>query len=935
MLKDVSLNLAGGKLTAIVGASGSGKSTIGGLISRLYDPLTGTITLEGTPFSNINVRDLRRCISVVDQDPTLLRCSIIENIAFGVVNAENNDLARQSIEKDLERFTQAVRDGGQFNLILDKESSTVQQLFEKIQRAAISADAHDFIQSLPYGYATLIGASGTDLSGGQKQRLALARALVKEPAILLLDEATSALDSVSEEKILASLQEIRKGKTTITIVHRLGTVKDADHIIVMHNGQVSEQGTHDELLAKKKMYTAMTQAQSLRVPALLSADPSEISSAASSSPGKIRPVKSFVKRASFKLLRRTSQKGAHVSNDSKPDRRNVALKGFTTLARPQLPFILVGVVAAVIAGGTYSGDALIFGTTIGRLSPCQSVPRILSTGNLAGLLFFILALLAFFSNSIGGYAFGAVAEKIVLRIRVLTFRALLHHDLSWHTSNGRTPVLLLSFFTTDTNALAGLSGVVVGTILTILVNLVVSIVMTHIIAWKIAFVLLATLPILLGSGFMRLHALTSLQRKHQKHYAIAAGISLEAVASIKTIASYSLEHEFYRRYCRSLKGSHKACLREFVYTNFWLAMSFSVSTLIYALAYWWGARQIIAGTYSQTQFFIVLPALLFSAQSCGQMFALAPDVSNAHAAAKRLFELINSRPETASSLSGPFSRTDIAGDTQLDKDPEKAIPLPQPVQPPEDCPGMGIEIRNITFAYPHHPSISILNDLNLSIPPGQFCALVGPSGAGKSTIFSLLESFYPPTSGSILIDSNHPLHSSHRTSISLVPQSNILFSDTIAFNISLGAHPSHTPTNEEISTACKLADIHSTIIDTLPQGYETLCGANSSASRFSGGQKQRLCIARALIRKPRLLLLDEPTSALDAEAEAKLQETLLGLRGKMTILVVAHRLSTVQKADQIFWIEGGKCSYSGSHEEMLVRCPGYRQSALLQSGALT
>ena len=923
VLNRVSLRLESGRFSAIVGASGSGKSTLGGLLTRLYDPCAGMIFIDNTNISNMNVRQLRRCIGVVDQDPALLCCSVLENIAFGIINSSGSDLDGYKVGSSLSKVSKAVRKGQQIDTVISQEPPIARQLFGKVKAAAIAADAHSFIQSLQYGYATLVGSANGELSGGQKQRLALARALVKNPPILLLDEATSALDSASEQKILASLVEHRKGRTTISIAHRLGTVTDADHIIVMQDGRVVEEGTHEQLLAAGEAYAMMTDAQALQLPALVSSQPSEVSTAVSStlSEKRIKPPK----RPSWKSFRRSSRYSCTEKGSQRISRCSIIRK-FAKLIRPQLLCIVIGILGSIVAGGAYSGDAVIFGTTIGRLDPCQGTSRVKAAGNLAGLLFFILALIAFFANSIGGSAFGRVAEKIIFTIRVKTFRSLFEQSVLWHTSHGRTPALLLSYFTSDTSALAGLSGVVVGTILTIVVNLVASIVMTHIIAWKIAIVLLATLPILLGSGFMRLYALAKFQEKHQKLYAVSAGISLEAIASIKTIAGYSLEQEFYQRYKKSLEGPYKASIREFAYTNFWLATAYSVSMLIYSLAYWWGSKQIAEGLYSQTQFFIVLPALLFSAQSCGQMFALAPDVSNARNAATRLFDLINSKPDPSlSSDQIPCSTT--FGEHPTEKDPEKALNASNGPPRPSTLPGLAIEMHNLTFSYPTRPNLPILTSLSLSISPGSFCALVGPSGAGKSTICALLESFYTPASGLITLD-NAPISPSHRQLMSLVPQSSTLFSDTIAFNIALGAHPSHNPSMAEIEDACKLANIHGTIT-SLPQGYETQCGAN--ASHFSGGQKQRLCIARALVRKPRLLLLDEPTSALDAEAEAKLQETIEGLRGKMTVLVVAHRLCTVQRADRIFWIEGGMCTHMGTHEELLIGCEGYRKSAGWQS----
>lgn len=889
------------------------------------------ICLGGEDISAINVRYIRKCIVVVTQEPAIFSCSVLENIAFGIVDASSDKPAQHHVGSQLFNVARTVRKGQSMQSVLNQQPSQIQQLFKEVQRAAILADADTFIQSLEYGYATLVGVLGVELSGGQKQRLALARALVGNPPILILDEATSALDSSSEQKILASLRNIRSGKTTITIAHRLGTVKEADRIIVLQDGHVAEEGTHEELLEHGGRYKVMTEAQT--VSGLVSAQSSELSATATLISTDTMVAKKNQKRASLKSLRRPGYFRSRSTEQGTPEAATAhqsAIKSFYRLARPQLLFLAIGLLGAMIAGGIYSGDAVLFGTTISKLNQCEGSSKTRSAGNLAGILFFALAVSAFLANSIGGSAFGSVAESIVLKIRILAFRSLVQQDLPWHNSNGRTPASLLSYFTTDSDSLAGLSGVVVGTILTILVNLIVSILLTHIIAWKIAVVLLATLPILLGSGFMRLYALSKLQIRHQKLYAIPAGISLEAVASIKTIASYSLEREYYERYHRSLQGPYAASLRGFAYTNFWLATAYSVGFLIYALAYWWGARQIIAGTYSQTQFFIVLPALLFSAQSCGQMFALAPDVSNARLAATRLFELIQANKDKSSSglLLPPASSTE---GSQAEKDLEKALNSSVIAIPQLPSKGMAVEIHGVSFAYPNRPGVPVLDSLHLSIKPGKFCALVGRSGSGKSTILALLESLYKPSSGTIHLDGcciTTAITPSHRSSISFVPQSSALFSDTINYNVALGAHPSHVPSDEEIVDACKLANIHP-LIASLPDGYQTQCGAN--ASHFSGGQKQRLCIARALVRRPRLLLLDEPTSALDAESEASLQETIERLRGQMTILVVAHRLCTVQKADRIFWIEGGRCTYSGTHEELLVGCSGYRESALHQA----
>jgi ABC-type multidrug transport system fused ATPase/permease subunit len=353
-------------------------------------------------------------------------------------------------------------------------------------------------------------------------------------------------------------------------------------------------------------------------------------------------------------------------------------------------------------------------------------------------------------------------------------------------------------------------------------------------------------------------------------------------------------------------------------------MTYFVGNLSYALAFWWGSKQIIAGNYSQAQFLIVVMSLLVSAQLWGQMFALAPELSSARAGVSRILNVLDigstrklygPEPPSTSSLS------------VLEKDVEA---LAHSKQSGHASAGISVVFRDVNFSYPTRPGIQILSGLSLDIRPGLFCALVGPSGAGKSTIASLIERLHIPSSGTIEIDGmdiTRRRDANFRDDIALVPQSSGLFDGTIAFNVSLGARPGHDASPIEIEEACRLANIHDTIA-SMPQGYETPCGPNGDL--LSGGQKQRLAIARALVRKPQLLILDEATSALDAESEKLLQDGLDKVARSMTIVAIAHRLKTIKKADVVFLIEGGRCVDRGTHTELFERSESYRTNAIHQ-----
>jgi ABC-type multidrug transport system fused ATPase/permease subunit len=411
-------------------------------------------------------------------------------------------------------------------------------------------------------------------------------------------------------------------------------------------------------------------------------------------------------------------------------------------------------------------------------------------------------------------------------VRVLSFRSLFKQPLQWHESSGRNPNKLLSYITNDGNALAGFSGSIIGTLFAVIINFTVAIILSHIVAWRIAVVCLALIPILLGAGFMQLRAIVRFAEKHAGAFSSSIGITVEAVTNIRTVAALSLENEILQTYRRSLSAPRKAMVVQSLKSNVWLAISNSIGNGIYAFAYWWGSKNLLEGRYSQTEFFIVLFAMLVSAQLWGQLFTLAPEISRAKSAISRIVGLIELNADSSRPMSGK-STPDLDDDLTEKSDIEA---MADSDSLPSTTRGASIEFRNVAFSYPARPNIPVLTTLSLSIRPGQFCALVGPSGAGKSTVLALLERFYTPSSGSIYINGyDIARHSgvSFRDDIAYVPQENVMFHGTIRFNLNLGARPNHTPTDAELEEACKLANIHDVIM-SLPKGYDTEVGSNGS-----------------------------------------------------------------------------------------------------------
>ncbi|KAL5116374.1 hypothetical protein ACEQ8H_005722 [Pleosporales sp. CAS-2024a] len=920
VLDGISLRCEPGCMTAIVGLSGSGKSTVASLITRFYDPQEGEILLDGENIKGYDVTSLRGHISLVQQEPSLLDRSILENIALGLVNSSAHAHLRSVLlSNTLTKVASAIRAGK----TLGPETAEIVRL---VQRAADQADVSTFIGRLEYGFATLVGSSGSLVSGGQKQRIALACALVRNPRILILDEATAALDSASEQRIQAAIDRASQGRTVIAIAHRLSTIKHASRIIVIKKGMIIEQGTHDELISMGGSYADMIQLQTVKTVEDRSATISR-SSIDSASLTVINDEKLALASGENGVSTPKANKTQTTPIDhGEPIETASSLQIMAPLMRPYLLLLVVAFFAALIVGGQYAGSGLLFGNIMGTMSPCNPADYIRSKGELLSGLWFMLACIEFLANFTSWAVFGLISERLIYKVRNISLHAILQQPLQWHESEGRSPSALLEYITKDGNALAGFSGSIIGTLFSVMVNFVAAIVLSHIIAWRIAIVCLVMVPLLLGAGFMQLRAIRQFAVKHAGAFSSSIGAIVEAVSNIRTVQALSIEEEVIETFRRSLAAPRKEMVRLSFETNVWLAVANSCGSFIYAFAYWWGSKNIIDGRYSQTQFFIILIVMLVSAQLWGQLFTLAPEISKAKSAVSRICGLVDlgRRSDLASGVSSPNYEDEKE---QADVEALAKSGSNQSLQA-----GARIRFQNVDFSYPARPGVPTLSSLSLSIESGQFCALVGPSGAGKSTILALLERLYTPSSGYILIngvDIGRQFDASFRDDIAYVPQDNVLFQGSIRFNLSLGARPGHVPSEAEMQEACRLADIHEAIMD-LAEGYDTQCGANGS--QLSGGQRQRLCIARALVRKPKLLLLDESTSALDAESEKALEKGLeraVKAQG-VTVITIAHRLRTIARADVIFLIEGGQVVDQGRHEELVQRSESYRVNAVHQ-----
>lgn len=390
-----------------------------------------------------------------------------------------------------------------------------------------------------------------------------------------------------------------------------------------------------------------------------------------------------------------------------------------------------------------------------------------------------------------GVIFAYTTEKLIHRTREQSFRHILRQDVAFFDQEQNSIGALTSLLSSVPNDLKGLSGPVLGALLTFLATIGGGIVLSLIVGWKLALVCTATIPLVAGFGWVRLAMLSLFAEKIKKTHQDSAAYASEATSAIRTVASLSMESRVLQHYNSILLRQSQDSIISILQASALYAASQSVTFLCAALAFWYGGTLLSTREYTVLQFFICFAALISGSQTAGVIFSYAPGMSRAIGAARDLKSLFDRQPGIDS--------WDTSGG-KLDKD---------------TCKG-SIEFRNVSYSYPSRKDRVVVDDFSLTIKPGQFIALVGMSGCGKSTIISLLERFFDPTSGQILVDGQDIARldvANYRGSISLVGQEPTLFSGTIRDNLTLGSVGAVS--EDEIVQACITANIYD-VISSLP-----------------------------------------------------------------------------------------------------------------------
>ncbi|KUN73013.1 ABC transporter [Streptomyces canus] len=863
VLNGLSFEIRAGETLAVVGSSGSGKSTVSLLLPRFYDVTHGAVLIGGHDVRELTLDSLRAAIGLVPEDSFLFSDTVRNNIAYGRPDATQ----------------------------------------EEVEKAARAAQADRFIAELPLGYDTKVGEHGLTLSGGQRQRVALARAILTDPRLLVLDDATSAVDAQVEHEIHEALRQVMEGRTTLLIAHRRSTLNLADRIAVLENGRLADLGTHEELQHRSPLYRRLL------------TDPDGLGGV---SPGHARPaaVQDDTSVRDELDAEFDAERGVTPrlwTGDREP--KDTALAG-----TPATPELLAEVDAlppatdtpdidearAVTPEESYGLRRLLRGfgrpllislglvavdAGMGLLLPVMirhgiddGVTRMAIGAIWTATLFALLSVLAQWAAQIGETRMtGRTGERVLYSLRLKIFAQLQRLGLDYYEREltGR----IMTRMTTDVDALSTF-------LQTGLVTAFVSVVTFFgimgallVIDVQLALVVFATLPpLIVATYFFRKASVKAYELARERVSVVNADLQ-ESVSGLRIVQAFRRERDGGARFAERSDSYRQARTRGQWLISIYFPFVQLLSSVAAAAVLIAGAGRVDAATLTTgalVAYLLYIDLFFAPVQQLSQVF---DGYQQATVSLGRIQELLQ-EPTSTKAAEEPLDVLSLRGE---------------------------VAFENVHFAYGDDEEA--LGGIDLKIPAGQTVAFVGETGAGKSTVVKLVARFYDPTGGRVTVDGSDLRAldlTSYRHRLGVVPQEAYLFQGTIRDAIAYGRPDA---TDAEVEAAARAVGAHE-MIATLEGGY--LHEVAERGRNLSAGQRQLIALARAELVDPDILLLDEATAALDLATEALVNQATDRLAGRRTTLVVAHRLTTAARADRVVVMAHGRVVEDGTHDELLA-----------------
>ncbi|MFE3720869.1 ABC transporter ATP-binding protein [Streptomyces cyaneofuscatus] len=867
VLDGFSLTVEPGETLAIVGASGSGKSTVSLLLPRFYDVSHGAVLIGGHDVRELTQASLRAAIGLVPEDSFLFSDTVRSNIAYGFPGATQ----------------------------------------EQIEQAARAAQAHGFISALPEGYDTTVGEHGLTLSGGQRQRVALARAILTDPRLLLLDDATSAVDARVEHEIHEALKQVMEGRTTLLIAHRRSTLQLADRIAVLDGGKLAAIGTHAELERTSPLYRRLL------------TDPDELGG---TSPGH-RPVHAEADPDGDRSLQKELDAEFDAERGITPELwiRKEEDRDASVAGMPASPELLAQVEALPPATDTPQVDE----ANAVRPEESYGLRRLLR--GFGGALLLALSLVAVdagmglllpvlirygIDEGVSQVAMGAVwaasaiglavvlvqwvaqtgeirmtgrtGERVLYSLRLKIFAQLQRLGLDYYEREltGR----IMTRMTTDVDALSTFLQTGLVTAFVSVVTFFGIMVALLVLDIQLALVVFATLPVLIiGTFFFRRSSVKAYELARERISGVNADLQ-ESVSGLRIVQAFGREHDGAARYAERSDSYRQARVRGQWLISIYFPFVQLLASVAAAAVIIVGAGRVDNGTLTVgalVAYLLYIELFFAPVQQLSQVF---DGYQQATVSLGRIQELLR-EPTSTADPDEPLDVLSLRGE---------------------------IAFEDVSFAYGDEEEA--LTGVDLRIPAGQTVAFVGETGAGKSTLVKLVARFYDPTSGRVTADGTDLRRldmTAYRHRLGVVPQEAYLFPGTVRDAIAYGLPDA---TDARVEAAARAVGAHD-MIATLEDGY--LHEVAERGRNLSAGQRQLIALARAELVDPDILLLDEATAALDLASEALVNQATDRLTGRRTTLVVAHRLTTAARADRVVVMDQGRVAEDGTHDELLAR----------------